>query len=179
LKIATVIVLAFVSDKYGRRSFVIAFAVICTLMMLIVAILGYVAKNAATKAVLITAACIWSMASQGNGGFGWVYAGEVGSQRLRARTTGLAAALSVVFGLTFNTSVPYMISTTAANWGYKTAWLFFCTGVVVVVLCVFFLPETAKRSPAELDEMYEVHRLPAWRMKGFVTEVERKGGESS
>lgn len=34
--------------------------------------------------------------------------GEVASQRLRARTAGLAAAMSVVFGLTFNTAVPVM-----------------------------------------------------------------------
>lgn len=42
------------------------------------------------------------------GQLGWAFVGEVASQRLRARTAGLAAAMSVVFGLTFNTAVPVM-----------------------------------------------------------------------
>jgi hypothetical protein len=42
------------------------------------------------------------------GNMGWTFVGEVSSQRLRARTAGLAAGISVLFGLTFNTSVPVM-----------------------------------------------------------------------
>ena len=42
------------------------------------------------------------------GQLGWAFVGEVASQRLRARTAGLASAFSVVFGLIFNTTVPYM-----------------------------------------------------------------------
>lgn len=42
------------------------------------------------------------------GGLGWSFVGECSSQKLRVRTAGIAAALSVVFGLTFNTSVPIM-----------------------------------------------------------------------
>lgn len=42
------------------------------------------------------------------GGLGWAFVGEIASQRLRARTAGIAGALSVILGLTFNTSVPAM-----------------------------------------------------------------------
>lgn len=42
------------------------------------------------------------------GGLGWSFVGEVSSQKLRVRTAGIAGALSVVFGLIFNTSVPIM-----------------------------------------------------------------------
>lgn len=40
------------------------------------------------------------------GNLGWTFVGEVSSQKLRARTAGLAAGASVLFGLTFNTSLP-------------------------------------------------------------------------
>jgi SP family sugar:H+ symporter-like MFS transporter len=70
----------------------------------------------------IAAACLWSGGSsacmsfvshsgEANyvvGNMGWTFVGEVSSQRLRARTAGLAAGISVLFGLTFNTSVPVM-----------------------------------------------------------------------
>ena len=42
------------------------------------------------------------------GSLGWAFVGEVASQKLRARTAGLAAGASVVFGLTFNTALPVM-----------------------------------------------------------------------
>lgn len=42
------------------------------------------------------------------GALGWAFVGEIASQRLRARTAGLAAGISVLFGLTFNTSVPIL-----------------------------------------------------------------------
>lgn len=42
------------------------------------------------------------------GSLGWAFVGEVASQKLRARTAGLAAGSSVIFGLTFNTSLPVM-----------------------------------------------------------------------
>jgi hypothetical protein len=42
------------------------------------------------------------------GGLGWAFVGEVSSQKLRARTAGLAAGASVIFGLTFNTALPVM-----------------------------------------------------------------------
>jgi hypothetical protein len=45
-----------------------------------------------------------NMSSVGN--LGWSFVGEVSSQKLRARTAGLAAGASVIFGLTFNTSLP-------------------------------------------------------------------------
>jgi len=40
------------------------------------------------------------------------------------------------------------------------------------ILAIFIIPETAKRSPAELDELYE-KRIPAWKMKGYVTDVQK------
>jgi hypothetical protein len=67
----------------------------------------------------------------------------------------------------------FTVQTNGANWGYNTAWLFFGTGIASVVLAIFYVPETAQRNPAELDEMYE-KGIPAWKMKRYVTEVQTK-----
>lgn len=45
-------------------------------------------------------------------------------------------------------------------------------GVIANILGLFFIPETARRSPAELDELYE-KRIPAWRMRGYVTDIQK------
>lgn len=64
-----------------------------------------------------------------------------------------------------------------ANMGYDTAWIFFGGGLVSVIAAIFYLPETARRNPAELDEMYLKH-VPAWKMKAFVTDVQREQAEA-
>ena len=122
------------TDKLGRRRLVFISAIVCTVTMLVVAILGLVPKTPALQNFLIFDACLWSFFSSARkfspkqsscevlvvsvnsalirlplvGSLGWAFVGEVASQRLRARTAGLAAGASVIFGLTFNTAVPIM-----------------------------------------------------------------------
>lgn len=59
-----------------------------------------------------------------------------------------------------------------ANWGYKTAWLFFGTSVLILVVDFFLLPEPARRNAAEMDELYS-KKIPAWKMKGYETDVQK------
>jgi hypothetical protein len=59
----------------------------------------------------------------GTGSTGWGYVGETSSQRLRAHTSGFAAAMSAAFGVITNIAVPYLINEDAANLGLKTAWV--------------------------------------------------------
>jgi hypothetical protein len=63
------------------------------------------------------------------------------------------------------------VNTNGANWGYKSAWLFFGTAIVICILLYFFLPECSRRNPAEIDEMYE-KGVPAWKMHKFVTDIQ-------
>ena len=58
------------------------------------------------------------------------------------------------------------------DWGYKTAWLFFGTGIVICVALFFYLPECSRRNPAEFDEMYE-KGVPARKMHEYVTDVQK------
>lgn len=77
-------------------------------MLLIVGAAGQNATTTPIRNLVIAAACLWSMGNSPLGSLGWTFVGEVPNQKLRARTAGLAAAGGVVFGLTFNTSVPIM-----------------------------------------------------------------------
>jgi hypothetical protein len=60
----------------------------------------------------------------------------------------------------------------APNWGAKTAFFFGCTGIIVTSIGWFIVPETAQRSPAEIDEMFE-KRVNLREFKGYVTDVQR------
>ncbi|KAG4436677.1 hypothetical protein IFR05_007856 [Cadophora sp. M221] len=175
IALGTSLTLITVTDKFGRRNVVVIAAIVCTFTMLIVGILGFVPKTKPLQNFLIFVACMWSFFNVALGSLGWAFVGEVASQKLRARTAGLAAGSSVLFGLTFNTSVPIMLDINNANWGYKTAWLFLGTGIVVTVLVYFFVPEPSQRNSAELDEMF-AKKVPARQMRKYVTDVQKQQG---
>ncbi len=40
-----------------------------------------------------------------------------------------------------------------AGWGIETGFFFGCTGALVTAVGWFIMPETARRTPAEIDEM--------------------------
>ncbi|OAA56261.1 sugar transporter [Niveomyces insectorum RCEF 264] len=172
IALVSAIVLILTTDKFGRRRVVFACSVVCTVAMLIIAGLAYAPKTTPLGNFLIFVACVWTFFSSGLGILGWAFVGEVSSQKLRARTAGLAAGASVIFGLTFNTAVPKMLDTQGANWGYKTGFLFFATGAVSCLLVFLYVPEPSLRNAAELDEMYE-KGVPPWKMKKYDTDVQR------
>ncbi|KAH6672695.1 general substrate transporter [Plectosphaerella plurivora] len=173
IALVTSISLITLTDKFGRRIVVVVASIVCTITMLIVGILGFVPKTTPLKNFLIFDACVWSFFNVALGSLGWAFVGEVASQNLRVRTAGIAAGTSVIFGLTFNTSIPIMLDVNGVNWSYSTAFLFLGTGLVTCVLVWFFVPEPSQRNPAEMDEMYE-KGVPAWRMRKYVTEVQSR-----
>ncbi|ODO00044.1 hypothetical protein I350_06667 [Cryptococcus amylolentus CBS 6273] len=175
VKTAMVFVFTFTTDRMGRRTVVIVLGGICCLTLLTIGILGHIEHTNSTNIALIVIACIWSGFNVGLGAFGWSFAGEVATQKLRARTSGLGSGIAVIFGLTFNTSVPIMLLDSGARIGgntYNTAFIFLGFGTICWLSTIFLLPEVAKRNSAEMDEMYEKN-VPVWKMKGYVTEVQK------
>lgn len=108
IALVTSIVLMLWTDYLGRRIIVIVASVVCTLTMFIVGIVGQFSTTKPLQNFCIFVACVWSLFNAALGSLGWAFVGEIASQKLRARTAGLAAGISVIFGLTFNTSVPIM-----------------------------------------------------------------------
>ncbi|KAM0547260.1 hypothetical protein ACHAPJ_010522 [Fusarium lateritium] len=171
IALVTSIVLMIGTDRFGRRIIVFVATAIATLAMLVVGIVGQFSSTKALQNFCIFVACVWSLFNSALGSLGWAFVGEISSQKLRARTAGLAAGISVIFGLTFNTSVPVMLDTEGADWNYNTAWLFGGLGVITTVIVWFYVPEPSKRNTAEMDEMYE-NGVPAWKMQKYVTNVQ-------
>lgn len=108
IKVASIFFLVLVADKVGRRPLVLFGAFWTTAMLFVVGIAGQFLGSTAIRNLTIAAAYLWSCGSSCLGIIGWTFVGEVSSQKLRARTAGMAAGISVLFGLTFNTSVPVM-----------------------------------------------------------------------
>lgn len=62
-------------------------------------------------------------------------------------------------------------SGTFKGWGAKTGFFFGCTGAIVSAIGWFIVPETARRTPAEIDEMFE-KKINLRKFKGYVTDVQ-------
>ncbi|KAL3456411.1 hypothetical protein BJX64DRAFT_281366 [Aspergillus heterothallicus] len=138
IQLATLIALMLFNNKFGRHNLIFWATIVCTLTLLIIGILAFVSQTQALKNFLIFIACAWSFANTTVGSLSYAFTGEVASQRLRARTARITSGLSVVFGLTFNTS---------------TAWLFFATGIYICILLYFFLLECSQQKQlGEIDD---------------------------
>ncbi|TYJ54173.1 hypothetical protein B9479_005184 [Cryptococcus floricola] len=120
-------------------------------------------------------ACLATFSTTGASAIGYAYAAEVPTQRLRAQTAGWGLALSNLIAIMFSFCTPLMLNGDA-HWNVKTGFFFAGTGSVATVVGWFILPEVARRTPAELDEMFEKKVNPR-KFKGYVTEVEMQSRE--
>lgn len=190
LGIACTVFLLFGLDLVGRRRMITYGVTTMWFCLFIIGCMSLV-KNQ-TKAMngfLIFLACLWSKSRAPRldevltstavsfnlaNGAGWPLVGEVPSSRLRAKTGGFAASVSVAFGIGVGYGTPYMISETDLNWGLKTCFFFAGLSAPLVVGLWFVIPETTGRSAAELDEMFEAKVKP-WRFRKYVTDAQRFG----
>ncbi|OBU00897.1 hypothetical protein VE01_00841 [Pseudogymnoascus verrucosus] len=115
IQLLAAICLVLGSDIIGRRRLTLVALAFCMITLFIVGILGLVHQMQPLMNFLIFVACVWSFFNSITGSLGGAFIGEVASQRLRARTAGVAMAMSVVIGLIFNTTVPLMLDVNGAN----------------------------------------------------------------
>ena len=78
-----------------------------------------------------------------------------------------------MIGIPLGYGTPYMISDNELNWGLKTCFFYAGLSFFLVVATWFVMPETSKRSPAELDELFE-NKVKPWRFRKYVTEVQKR-----
>jgi hypothetical protein len=108
------------------------------------AIVPGTAAAGSTGSALVALACIWSAAyALSAGPLGWTFLADTASSRLRAKTAGLAAAGTCLFGLIFGYTIPIMLSPQQANWGIKIGLLFGGLTVLGLVLIFFTIPEVS------------------------------------
>ena len=80
---------------------------------------------------------------------------EIPTPRLRNLTASYTLGCAYTTAVITTFAVPQLVSADAANLGAKTYLVFGCCVAIVLAFYYFFLPETAGRTFAEIDEMYE------------------------
>ncbi|EPE07151.1 sugar transporter [Ophiostoma piceae UAMH 11346] len=191
----SMIVTAVTTDRLGRRPLTIypyAVTVVSVLCLGIIGCFNYTSKS--LSSLLIFFACLATFSTTGASAIGYAYATEIPQQRLRARTSAWALAFSNMISIMFSFCTPLMING-SVDWGVKTGFLYVLhyivsvqftvnnemssfagTGTVAVAIAWFLLPEVARRTPAEIDELFN-ERIPLRKFKGHVTEVEMRADQ--
>ncbi|KAH7126472.1 general substrate transporter [Dactylonectria estremocensis] len=164
--------IVYAAERLGRRVLSCGGTTICWVCNIAVGILGVTPKVNATNYLFILFACIWWIGLVANGATGWGFIGEISSQRLRPYTAGFGAAMTCVVGVIMNVLTPYMVNTNQWNWGLKTAWFYVGIGLPFTVAIWFIIPETAGRTSAELDELFE-RKIRPWRFHKTTTMTQR------
>nr|RBR01112.1 hypothetical protein FVER53263_10607 [Fusarium verticillioides] len=189
VQLISMIATATLTDSVGRRPLTVypyAVTVVSVLCLGIIGCFDYTAKATSSLLVsmistemlpawLISAlqiffACLATFSTTGASAIGYAYAAEIPQQRLRAQTAGWSLAVSNCIAIIFSFCTPLMING-SAKWGVKTGFFFAGTGTVAVVIAWFILPEVARRTPAEIDEMFE-KKVNLRKFDKFVTEVQ-------
>ncbi|KAF2762654.1 general substrate transporter [Pseudovirgaria hyperparasitica] len=160
------------TDRFGRRPLTVYPYGVTSLSLLSLGVLGcFDYKREDLSSLLVFFACLATFSTTGASAIGYAYAAEVPQQRLRARTASWALALSNMVAILFSFTTPLMINGSITKWGVKTGFFFAATGIIAVVVAWFIMPEVARRTPAEIDEMFE-KKINLRKFKGYVTEVE-------
>ncbi|RHZ58053.1 hypothetical protein CDV55_105909 [Aspergillus turcosus] len=172
IQIGTVLVLVAVVDFVGRRYLACGGTTLSWLSCVAIGIIGVVPRVKASTYIFIMFACFWNVGLAANGATGWGYIGEISSQRLRPYTAGFGAATTCMVGVVMNVLVPYMTNANEWNWNLKTGWFYAGVGFPFALGMWFLIPETAGRSAAELDELFE-RKIKPWRFHKTQTATQR------
>ncbi|WWD01055.1 hypothetical protein V866_007993 [Kwoniella sp. B9012] len=177
VQLLAMLITATLSDAVGRRPLTVYPYGVTSLSVLALGIIGcfnYSSKSLGS--LLIFFACLATFTTTGASAIGYAYASEIPSQRLRAKTAGWGLAFSNMVAIMFSFCTPLMLNGNA-HWGVKTGFFFAGTGTISTIVGWFLLPEVTRRSPAEIDELFE-KKVPLRKFKGYVTEVQMVAEEN-
>ncbi|KAI5856768.1 sugar transporter [Durotheca rogersii] len=150
----------FLMSRVGRRT--IHFSGLCCqlLILIIVGSLSFSSENGsvwAIGAMLIVFTFVYDFTV---GPVTYSLISELSSTRLKAKTIVLARAAYNASNIFVNVITNYQLSSTAWNWGAKTAYFWAGTCLLSAVWVFFRLPEPKDRTYAELDLLFD-RRVPA------------------
>ncbi|EEU33411.1 uncharacterized protein NECHADRAFT_56685 [Fusarium vanettenii 77-13-4] len=172
INIAACVLVIYLADVTGRRWIACYGTSLCWFCNIAVGILGVVPKGKASNNLIVVFACLWNIGLMANGSTGYGFIAEISSQRLRTYTSGFAMGMIGPVGIVMGVLVPYMINANQWNWGLKTCWFFAGVGFPFTLAMWFLIPETAGRSAAELDELFE-RKIKPYRFHKTATVTQR------
>lgn len=150
----------FVIESVGRRPLYTYGTLILGLSNFLVGFMDLLQGSEPQKAgaVAVFGLYLWSFTYQATvGPVAWAVAGEIPSNRLRAKTNSWINLVNSLasFGLSF--AIPQLFNPDALNLGLKMGYIFGAASMVLFVLAWLFLPETKNRTSWELDRLFEAH----------------------
>ncbi|GAB1211683.1 hypothetical protein ATERTT37_000807 [Aspergillus terreus] len=171
------ILTATLTDQFGRRPLTVYPYGVTSLSVLCLGIIGcFDYTKPSLSSLLIFFACLATFSTTGASAIGYAYAAEIPQQRLRAQTAGWSLALSNLVAIMFNFCTPLMING-SAHWGVRTGFFFAATGTISTVIAWFILPEVARRTPGEIDEMFE-KKVNLRKFDKYYTDAQRNSERS-
>ncbi|KAH8691383.1 hexose transporter [Talaromyces proteolyticus] len=165
------------TDRFGRRPLTVYPYGVTVLSVLCLGIIGcFDYTKPSTSSLLIFFACLATFSTTGASAIGYAYAAEIPQQRLRAKTAAWSLACSNMIAIMFSFCTPIMINGPLTKWGVKTGFFFAATGSISVLIAWFILPEVTRRTPAEIDELFE-KKVNLRKFKNHVTDVQIRASE--
>jgi MFS family permease len=172
----------FLVQRIGHRRLLLVGCVICTVSMVIIAILYTVPGLSANKAGigLVVACSIYLFGFNfGLESYTFLTSGELPAQNLRGYTQGLSVGVSFIFAWLCTFTAPYFINPAELNWGPRYAWIWFASGILATAFIYFMLPDVKGRSLEEIDEMFR-NRVPRREFQTYVCmEVEQARSDAA
>lgn len=158
----------FLIPRYGRRTLYFGGLCVLTGLMLLVGFVGIAPRRNsvvnAEAALLIVWFFVYFLTV---GPVAYVIFSETSATRLRGHTVAIALMAYSTLGIVYNVASPYLINTTEADLGAKTALIYGSISLLSCIWCYFRLPECKGRTFEELDIMFE-RNVPTREFKNYV-----------
>ncbi|KAG1724917.1 general substrate transporter [Suillus lakei] len=137
-------------DYVGRRQLMLFGAIGQCIVMMLLAILGYINNTPAQIVSVVLLFGFNTFFAFGWLGLAWLYCAEVAGLRTRAPTN----ALSTASNWTFNFVVVMVVGPAFNNISWRTYIVFAAMNAAIVPIVYFFFPETGGRSLEDLDVVF-------------------------
>ncbi|KAG2108323.1 general substrate transporter [Suillus cothurnatus] len=137
-------------DYVGRRQLMLIGAIGQCIVMLLLAVLGYINNTPAQIVSVVLLFGFNTFFAFGWLGLAWLYCAEIAGLRTRAPTN----ALSTASNWTFNFVVVMLVGPAFNNISWRTYIVFAALNAAIVPVVYFFFPETGGRSLEDLDVVF-------------------------
>ncbi|KAG1854934.1 general substrate transporter [Suillus subalutaceus] len=142
-------------DYVGRRQLMLIGTIGQCIVMLLLAILGYINNKPAQIASVVMLFGFNTFFAIGWLGMAWLYCAELAGLRTRAPTN----ALSTASNWTFNFVVVMVVGPSFNNISWRTYIVFAALNAAIIPVVYFFFPETGGRSLEDLDVVFALAHI--------------------
>ncbi|QPG75291.1 hypothetical protein FOA43_002642, partial [Brettanomyces nanus] len=149
----------FVIERVDRRVLYIGGVALCTIMNLLIACVSYGSSQAAAYTTVVFV-FLWAFIYEATvGPLTYALITELPQGRMRAKSVAITSNVNSLCSFGLGYLIPYLFNPDEVNMGLGS-----CTGVVLFVVMLFFLPETRGRTANEIEQLF-VNKVGALKFK--------------